>query len=428
MTDGPLRVGVQAALWIVTIAAVTLAVAGFAMSATVAVRTRRLELARLQALGAARSGLVRSVLVEHAILGILGLLAGLTLGAVLGRVVAPLVTVSASGSRPVPERARPVAVAHAAGAGHHPGRPGRAGRRADDQRAPAQGVRRAPAAGGRTMSTTTLRTRTTTGWRATTGDAVLVARRRSVQDAGLLTLAAVVLAVTVLIALAVPRVALRMADDGVQQSIRDAGSSADVVANLPGGPGFGGRDATGRPIREADAADPGLQRRRGHGRGPAARGARDHGTPGHRDQRTAPDHAGRHRRRQGRDPGHPPRARRRRHVHRPASALGRGRRARALRRPRPAPRRGRRGVAGPGRESRPTPPSGSASRSGRSLQLTGPTRGIAVAVVSGLYEPVDATSPVWADQPDLLDLVPSPAAAASPAAWPCWRPTSRCRT
>ncbi|KQR12265.1 FtsX-like permease family protein [Cellulomonas sp. Leaf334] len=100
--DGPLRVGVQAALWIVTAAAVALAVAGFAMSATVAVRTRRLELARLQALGTARSGLVRSVLVEHGILGVLGLLAGLTLGAVLGQVVAPLVTVSAEGGRPIP--------------------------------------------------------------------------------------------------------------------------------------------------------------------------------------------------------------------------------------------------------------------------------------------------------------------------------------
>uniref|UniRef100_UPI0028EE250A FtsX-like permease family protein n=1 Tax=uncultured Cellulomonas sp. TaxID=189682 RepID=UPI0028EE250A len=101
-TDGPLRVGVQAALWIVTVASVALAVAGFAMSATVAVRTRRLELARLQALGASRPGLVRSVLVEHAILGVLGLAAGLSLGAVLGQVVTPLVTVSAAGGRPIP--------------------------------------------------------------------------------------------------------------------------------------------------------------------------------------------------------------------------------------------------------------------------------------------------------------------------------------
>jgi hypothetical protein len=101
--EGPLRVGVQAALWIVTLAALALAVAGFAMSATVAVRTRRLELARLQALGASRPALVRSVLVEHVILGSLGLAAGLALGALLAHVVAPLVTVSATGGRPVPQ-------------------------------------------------------------------------------------------------------------------------------------------------------------------------------------------------------------------------------------------------------------------------------------------------------------------------------------
>ncbi|MEZ0449310.1 FtsX-like permease family protein [Cellulomonas sp. ICMP 17802] len=101
--EGPLRVGVQAALWIVTFAALALAVAGFAMSATVAVRTRRLELARLQALGASRPSLVRSVLVEHVILGTLGLAAGLALGALLAQVVAPLVTVSATGGRPVPQ-------------------------------------------------------------------------------------------------------------------------------------------------------------------------------------------------------------------------------------------------------------------------------------------------------------------------------------
>ena len=101
-TDGPLRVGVQAALWIVTVAALALAVAGFAMSATVAVRTRRLELARLQALGASRSGLVRSVLVEHGILGVLGLVAGLALGAVLARSSRRWSRCPPTGGRPVP--------------------------------------------------------------------------------------------------------------------------------------------------------------------------------------------------------------------------------------------------------------------------------------------------------------------------------------
>ncbi len=101
-TDGPLRIGVQAALWIVTVAALALAFAGFAMSATVSVRTRRLELARLQALGASRGGIVRSVLVEHAIIGVLGVAAGLAIGGLLASVLGPLLTVSAVGLRPVP--------------------------------------------------------------------------------------------------------------------------------------------------------------------------------------------------------------------------------------------------------------------------------------------------------------------------------------
>jgi ABC-type antimicrobial peptide transport system permease subunit len=72
------------------------------MSTTVAVRTRRLELARLQAIGVPRRGLVRSVLTEYAIVGALGLVAGLVLGTLLGARIAPLVTVSASGAPPVP--------------------------------------------------------------------------------------------------------------------------------------------------------------------------------------------------------------------------------------------------------------------------------------------------------------------------------------
>jgi len=102
-TDGPLRVGLQAALWIVTFAATALAVAGFAMSATVSVRMRQLELARLQALGAARTGLVRSVLLEHLLLGTLALTAGLALGALLGATLSPLLTVGVGGALPVPE-------------------------------------------------------------------------------------------------------------------------------------------------------------------------------------------------------------------------------------------------------------------------------------------------------------------------------------
>lgn len=103
LTDGPLRVGMQAALWIITLAAVALAIAGFLMSATVSVRLRRLELARLQALGASRGALVRAVLAEHGLLGLLGTAGGVALGLLLGHLVAPLLTVAADGRRPVPE-------------------------------------------------------------------------------------------------------------------------------------------------------------------------------------------------------------------------------------------------------------------------------------------------------------------------------------
>lgn len=102
LADGPLRVGVQSALWVTTGASLILAVAGFAMSATVSVRLRELEFARLQALGASRSGLVRAVVAEHTLLGVFGLGAGLGLGALLGRLVAPLLTVGADGYAPTP--------------------------------------------------------------------------------------------------------------------------------------------------------------------------------------------------------------------------------------------------------------------------------------------------------------------------------------
>ncbi|MFS0706139.1 FtsX-like permease family protein [Cellulomonas sp. 179-A 9B4 NHS] len=101
-TEGPLRVGVPVALSLVALAAAALVVVGLGTSTTVAVRTRRLELARLQALGAARGGLVRGLLVEHLLLVGLGTVAGLAIGWGVAATVAPLLTVSGDGRRPVP--------------------------------------------------------------------------------------------------------------------------------------------------------------------------------------------------------------------------------------------------------------------------------------------------------------------------------------
>lgn len=252
------------------------------------------------------------------------------------------------------------------------------------------------------MTTTTLRTRTATGWRSTTGDAVLVARRRSRQDAGLLLLAAVVLAVTVLIALAVPRIVLRTADAGVQGAVRDAGPAADVVAVL-GGPGVGSVDAAGRPARIDNASTL------------VANAARDMATslPEPVQAVTAPVVTS--------VQGAPLTAR-----------LGDdlvGTRIVHLGTPTtddPVVR----WVTGIEPRMTPVQPAGSTDprgvevgvsvaaaeqlgiQVGTRLPLTGPTRGDAVAVVTGLYEPVDPTSPVWSTFADLLEPQPAPAAAA----------------
>ncbi|MCC2334409.1 FtsX-like permease family protein [Cellulomonas wangsupingiae] len=100
--SGPLRVAVPAALSLVTAAAGVLLLVGLGASAAAAVRSRRLELARLQALGAARRSLVGGLVAEHAFLVALGTGAGLVIGYGLARAVAPLLTVSPDGLRPVP--------------------------------------------------------------------------------------------------------------------------------------------------------------------------------------------------------------------------------------------------------------------------------------------------------------------------------------
>lgn len=101
-TSGPLRVSVPVALSLVGLGAGLLVVVGLGASASVAVRTRRLELARLQALGSDRGSLVRGLLGEHALLVAVGALSGVAIGFGLAQVVAPVLTVSGGGLRPVP--------------------------------------------------------------------------------------------------------------------------------------------------------------------------------------------------------------------------------------------------------------------------------------------------------------------------------------
>ncbi|MFC8191755.1 FtsX-like permease family protein [Cellulomonas sp. NPDC057328] len=69
----------------------------------------------------------------------------------------------------------------------------------------------------------------TTRARATTSDALLVARRRARQDAALLVGTAVLLLGTLLLALALPRLVERTADAAVRDTLRAAGTDADVI-------------------------------------------------------------------------------------------------------------------------------------------------------------------------------------------------------
>jgi len=102
LTNDPLRVAIQAALWLVTGAAVVLAALGFAVHAIVTVRAREIELAQMRAIGVLRGQLLRIVSSENGFLSLLGLVFGLGLGIALSYLVAPLVSVGADGRPPLP--------------------------------------------------------------------------------------------------------------------------------------------------------------------------------------------------------------------------------------------------------------------------------------------------------------------------------------
>lgn len=101
-TLDPLRIGIQAALWLVAGAAAILAATGFAVHAVVTVRAREVEFAQLRAVGIQRGQLLRVIMAESVLLSILGVVFGLSLGIALAYLVAPLVSVGADGRAPIP--------------------------------------------------------------------------------------------------------------------------------------------------------------------------------------------------------------------------------------------------------------------------------------------------------------------------------------
>jgi len=100
---GPVSAAVPAALSLLTTAAVVLVLIGVGTVAAAALRARRLELARLQALGASRHGLVGGLVVETTLLVVLAAAVGLLAGYGLSAVVAPLLTLSPDGRPPSPD-------------------------------------------------------------------------------------------------------------------------------------------------------------------------------------------------------------------------------------------------------------------------------------------------------------------------------------
>lgn len=102
LQEDPLRVAIQAGLWLVAAAAIVLAALGFAVHAVVTVRSREVEFAQLRAVGLQQSALTRLVGAESLLLAFLGGTFGIGIGVALSYLVAPLVSVGPDGRPPVP--------------------------------------------------------------------------------------------------------------------------------------------------------------------------------------------------------------------------------------------------------------------------------------------------------------------------------------
>lgn len=102
LSADPVALGIIGALTLGFVAAGLFAVVGLTVSAAVSARQRRTEFALLRALGLSAGQLSGWLWLENASLVIVSMLAGTTLGLIIGWVVLPFVTVTQSASAPVP--------------------------------------------------------------------------------------------------------------------------------------------------------------------------------------------------------------------------------------------------------------------------------------------------------------------------------------
>jgi len=102
LQQSPLRVATQAALWVAIAASTLLAAVGFGVHSAAGLRSRRLELAQLRAIGYSRRRLVGLIATESLLMSALGAVFGITIGVLLAFLVGPLVAVSPTGAPTVP--------------------------------------------------------------------------------------------------------------------------------------------------------------------------------------------------------------------------------------------------------------------------------------------------------------------------------------
>jgi len=102
LRDAPLGAALQGAFVLGFLAALGLAVLGFAVNAAVSARERRAEFAVLRALGVSTRQVFGMLGVEQVFLVVLGLVGGLALGLVIGRIVIPHSVLTVRATAPYP--------------------------------------------------------------------------------------------------------------------------------------------------------------------------------------------------------------------------------------------------------------------------------------------------------------------------------------
>jgi len=102
LRDGPLRMGLLAATWILVAAAGLLALWGTAAHVVASIGARAVEVARLLGLGMSHAAVRATFLAQHGAICLVAVAAGALVGAGVTRTVVPLLVVSAAGGRPVP--------------------------------------------------------------------------------------------------------------------------------------------------------------------------------------------------------------------------------------------------------------------------------------------------------------------------------------